>query len=177
MRFKAVLILLVLFAVGVFGQEREENEPKEKRKPPVFHEVSNKDVVTSVFPDAVKVEKVNEYWYGILNAENKAIGFAMSSVPFCKDVKGYNDLTPVMIITDKNWVILKVAILSNWETLGYIRKLTKKGFFDLWVGKSIKEAKAVKPDGFTGATLTVKAVTKNVDFLLTNGVTKLPKKK
>jgi len=92
-------------------------------------------------------------------------------------VKGYNDLTPVMIITDKNWVIQKVAILSNWETLGYIRKLTKKGFFDLWVGKTLKEAKTVKPDGFTGATLTVKAVTKNVDFLLTNGITKLPKKK
>ena len=60
MRFKGVLILLVLFATVAWGQEREENESKEKRKPPVFHEVSNKDVVTSVFPDAVKVEKVIE---------------------------------------------------------------------------------------------------------------------
>ncbi len=177
MKFNAILILLVLFASGVFGQENEEKESKEKRKPPVFHEVSNKDVVTSVFSDAVKVDKVNDYWYCILNNEGKPLGFAMSSVPFCKNVKGYNDLTPVMIITDKNWVIQKVALLSNWETLSYIRKLTKKGFFDLWVGKTLKEAKSVKPDGFTGATLTVVAVTKNVDFMLSKGVSKLPKNK
>ena len=177
MKFTGILLLLAFFTTAVFGQEREENEPKGKRKPPVFHEVSNKDVVTSVYPNALKVEKVNDYWYIILNAENKPIGFAMSSVPFCKDVKGYNDLTPVMIITDKNWVIQKVAILSNWETLGYIRKLIKNGFFDLWVGKTLTEAKSVKPDGFTGATLTVKAVTKNVDFLLANGLIKLPKRK
>ena len=177
MKFKSILILLVLFSTGVFGQEKEENESKEKKKPPVFHEVSNKEVVTSVFPEAVKVEKVNDYWFSILNAENKPIGFAMSSVPFCKDVKGYNNLTPVMIITNKDWVIQKVAILSNWETLSYIRKLTKKGFFDLWNGKTLTEAKAVKPDGFTGATLTVVAVTKNVNFLLSKGTGKLPKKK
>ena len=175
MKLKSVVILLVLFTSGVFGQEREENEPKEKRKPPVFHEVSNKDVVTSVFSDAVKVDKVNDYWYSILNSESKPIGFAMSSVPFCLDVKGYNNLTPVMIITDKDWVIKKVAILSNWETLSYIRKLEKKGFFNLWVGKTLNEAKSVKPDGFTGCTLTVKAVTKNVDFLLNKGTKKLPK--
>ncbi|MEI8271141.1 MAG: FMN-binding protein [Paludibacter sp.] len=177
MKFNAILLLLVLFAGGVFGQENEENVPKEKRKPPVFHEVSNKDVVTSVFSDAVKVDKVNDYWYCILNNDGKPLGFAMSSVPFCKNVKGYNDLTPVMIITDKNWVIQKVALLSNWETLSYIRKLTKKGFFDLWVGKTLKEAKSVKPDGFTGATLTVVAVTKNVDFMLSKGASKLPKNK
>ena len=177
MKFKGILILLVLFANGVFGQEREANESKEKRKPPVFHEVSNKDVVTSVFSEAVKVEKANEYWYSILNAENKPLGFAMSSVPFCKDVKGYSDLTPVMIITNKDWVIQKVAILSNWESAGYIKKLTKKGFFDLWNGKTLTEAKTVKPDGFTGATLTVVAVTKNIDFLLNKGAKKLPKRK
>ena len=177
MKFNAILILLVLFASGVFGQENEEKESKEKRKPPVFHEVSNKDVVTSVFSDAVKVDKVNDYWYCILNNEGKPLGFAMSSVPFCKNGKGSNDLTPVMIITDTNWVIQKVALLSNWETLSYIRKLTKKGFFDLWVGKTLKEAKSVKPDGFTGATLTVVAVTKNVDFMLSKGVSKLPKNK
>jgi hypothetical protein len=176
MKFNGILILLLIFAGGVFGQE-EDNEQKEKRKPPVFHAVSNKDVVTSVYPDAVKVEKVNDYWYSILTSESKPLGYAMSSVPFCKNVKGYNDLTPVMIITDKNWVIQKVAILSNWETLSYIRKLTKKGFFNLWNGKTLAEAKLVKPDGYTGATLTVVAVSKNVDFLLSKGAVKLPKKK
>ena len=78
--------------------------------------------------DVYTVKKVNGKSI-TLNNDGKPLGFAMSSVPFCKNVKGYNDLTPVMIITDKNWVIQKVALLSNWETLSYIRKLTKKGFF------------------------------------------------
>lgn len=175
MKFRSILIALVFITSAVFGQEREEKDAKEKKKPPVFREVSNKDVVVSIFPDAVKVEKVNDYWYSILNADNSCIGFAMSSVPYCLDVKGYNNTTPVMIITDKEWLIKKVAILSNWETLSYVRKLDKKGFFNLWVGKTLKEAVDVKPDGYTGATLTAVAIGKNVDFLLKKGSKKLPK--
>ena len=100
----------------------------------------------------------------------------MSSLPYCLTVKGYNNTTPIMILTDKKWVIQKVALLTNWETLGYVKKLQKKGFFDLWVGKSLKEAKSVQIDGYTGATCTAVAVSKNVDFLLSNGTKVLPKK-
>jgi len=82
----------------------------------------------------------------------------------------------VMIITDKNWIIKKVALLSNKESLGYVRRLEKRGFFDQWVGKTVKDAKKVEVDGYTGATFTGKAVSKNVDFLLNNGSKKLPKR-
>jgi len=170
--FRKILIVLLFVSSAVFAEDRERDA---KDKKPVFREVSNKDVVKSVYPDAVKVEKVNDYWYSVLDNNNQPIGYAMSSVPFCKDVKGYNDNTPVMILTDKKWVIKKVALLSNWETLGYIRKLEKKGFFDSWVGKTLTEAKTVHPDGYTGATMTGSAVTKNVDYLLKNGLKKLPK--
>jgi hypothetical protein len=47
----------------------------------------------------------------------------------------------------------------------------------LWAGKSLKDAKTVTPDGYSGATRTALAVAKNVDFLLTNGLKLLPKKK
>jgi len=173
MMFKQFLIVLVLFSGTLYGQERV-RDPKDKK--PVFHEVSNQDIVKSIYPEAVKVEKVNEYWFRVLSADNQPLGYAMSSVPYCLNIKGYNDHTPVMILTDKKWVIKKVALLSNWETLSYIRKLEKKGFFDLWVGKTLKQAKAVKPDGYTGATMTVVAVTKNVDFLLAKGTKVLPAK-
>ena len=172
--FKKFLIALVFITSAVYAQERK-RDPEEKK--PVFREISNKTVVQSVYADAVKVEKVNDYWYSILDVDDQILGYAMSSVPFCQNVKGYNNLTPVMIITDKNWVIQKVAILSHWETLSYVRKLEKNGFFKLWNGKSLTEAKDVVPDGFTGATLTVKAVAKNVDFLLKKGSKKLPKQK
>jgi hypothetical protein len=170
--FRNLLIVLILVSSTVFGQEKARDGKENK---PVLRKVSNKDVVQSIYPKAAKVEKVNDYWFRVLNGENKTIGFAMSSASFCKDIKGYNDVTPVMILTDKNWVIKKVALLSNWESVGFVRKLEKKGFFNLWVGKTLKEAKTVQVDGYTGATFTAKAVSKNVDFLLKNGSKKLPK--
>lgn len=171
--YRKIVFVLLLVGTVTFAQDRPGGG---KDKNPVLHEVSNKDVVQSVYPDAVKVEKVNDYWYRILNIKNKTIGFAMSSVSFCKDVKGYNDLTPVMILVDKNKTIKKVALLSNWETARFVSKLEQTGFFDSWVGKDLQSAKAVQVDARTGATYTAKAVAKNVDFLLNTAVAKLPKK-
>jgi NosR/NirI family transcriptional regulator, nitrous oxide reductase regulator len=83
----------------------------------------------------------------------------------------------VIIITDKNWIIKKVALLSNWETTGFVKKLEKKRFFELWVGKTVKEAQSIKLDAYTGATFTAMAVSKNVNLLLNEGIKKLPKSK
>jgi hypothetical protein len=160
-----------LATISVCGQ----GPRRGKEKPPVLHEVSNKEVVQSVYPEAGKVEKVNEYWYKILDANNKIIGFALSSQNFCKEVKGYYDNTPVMILTDKSFNIKKISMLSNYESPGYVRKLEKRGFFSLWDGKSLSDAKTVEADGYTGATYTAMAVKQNVDFLLNNGQKKLPK--
>jgi len=171
--YRRIVFVLLLVGNMVFAQDRPGGG---KDKNPVLHEVSNKDVVQSIYPDAVKVEKVNDYWYRILNAKSKTIGFAVSSVSFCKDVKGYNDLTPVMILVDKNKVIKKVALLSNWETPKFVSKLEQTGFFDSWVGKDLQSAKTVQVDARTGATYTAKAVAKNVDFLLNTAVAKQPKK-
>lgn len=170
--FKKVLFLILLISSAAIAQEKK---PKKEPKP-VLHEVSNKDVVQSIFSEAVKVEKANDYWFNIYDKDNNILGYAMSSLPYCKNVKGYNNLTPVMILTDKNWVIKKVSLLTHWETIGYIKKLEKKGFFNLWVGKNLKQAKSVKPDGYTGATCTAIAVSKNVDFLLEKGSKSLPVK-
>ncbi len=167
---------LIVFLVFSFMLNAQKNVKQGKEEIPVLHEVSNKDVVQSVYPDAVKVEKVNDFWFRLLNEKSKVIGFAMASTPFCKDVVGYNNTTPVMIITDKSWKIQKVSILTHWETLRYVRKLEKNGYFNLWVGKTLKEAMKVKPDGYTGATCTALAVSKNVSFLLENGEKVLPKK-
>lgn len=168
--FKKYLILALIISNAIAAQEK----PKAKRAEPVFHQISNKEVVQSVYPNAVKVDKIDDYWFRILDEKGKTVGFAMSSVPYCKDVKGYNDLTPILLITDKKFIIQKVAILSNWETLSYVRKLEKNGFFNLWNGKPLKAAKAVQLDAYTGATFTANAVKKNIDFLLSNGVKKLP---
>ena len=169
---KYFLIVLLIVSNTIFAQEQTNNT---KEKKPVYREVSNKEVIISVYPDAAKMDKVDNFWSKILDSKRKTLGFAMNSTPFCHDVLGYNNLTPVMIITDNKLVIQKIALLSHWETLGYVRKLEKKGFFNQWNGKTLQEAKAVVPDGYTSATVTAIAVSKNIEFLLTNGTKKLPK--
>lgn len=162
---------MMMVSTVAFGQRG-----RGRHQPPVLHEVSNAAVVQSVYPAAVKVEKVNEFWFSVLNAKRKVLGYALSSVDFCKEVRGYNNTTPVMIVTDKKFVIQKVALLTNWESTEYVNRLVSRGFFDSWVGKQVKVADAVKADGYTGATMTANAVTKNVLFLVENGARKLPKK-
>lgn len=172
MKVLRILMVVLLVSVVAMGQGRHG-----RRQPPVLHEVSNAQVVKCVYPAAVKVDKANEYWYRVLDAKNKVLGYAMSSTEYCLDVKGYNNTTPVIVVTDKKFVIQKVALLSNWESAEYVNRLVTRGFFDSWVGKAVKVAKDVKPDGYTGATLTANAVTKNVVFLVENGVKKLPRKR
>lgn len=150
--------------------------PRPKKTEPVLTKVSNKDVVQSVFPEATKVEKLNDYWFKIVDDKNKLFGYAMTSTDYCKNVQGYNNTTPVMIITDKKYVIKKVAMLSNYETLAYVRRLEKMGYFTNWNELKLTEAKNIKVDAYAGATITARAVEKNVNFLLENGAKKLPKK-
>lgn len=168
---KKILVLLFVVQAAI----AQEMPRRGKERNPVLHEVSNKDIVQSVYPEAAKVDKVNDFWYKILNAQNKTMGFAMTSSSYCQDVKGYNGVTPVMIITDNKWVIKKAAILSNWETPRFVAKLENMGFFNQWVGKKLKDARKVQVDARTGATFTATAVSKNVDFLLANATKVLPK--
>lgn len=143
---------------------------------PVLHEVSNKAVVQCVFPEAVKVEKVNEYWYSILNENGKVIGYAMNSQSFCANVIGYKGKTPVMIITDTKYLIKKVALLSHYETLSYVRLLENEGFFNQWNNLTLKDAGNKSLDAYSGATDTALAIEENILFLLKNGIRMKPKK-
>jgi hypothetical protein len=72
-----VFLALMLVANVVIAQERV-GERKDNH--PVLHEVSNKEVVQPVYPDAVKVEKVNDYWYRVLNDKNSSVSKKMQSV-------------------------------------------------------------------------------------------------
>lgn len=164
------IIVFLAFSLALNAQQRG------NRNTPILHEISNKEVVQNVYPEASKVEKINDFWFKIIDENNQVLGFAMSSAPYCKNTIGYHNSTPVMIITNKDWKIQRVSLLTNYETLSYVRLLERKGFFDLWVGKTLNEAKKVELDAYIGATLTAEAVLKNVNFLLENGSKVLPKK-
>lgn len=172
-KFFRVAILLLVFSVSAIGMMAQRNG---KNAAPALYRVSNKAVVQSAFPEATKVEKVNEFWFRIVDDSNKLYGFAMTSTDVCKDVMGYNDATPIMVVTDKNFVIKKIALLSHYETLGYVRRLQQMGFFGTWDDLKLTEARKIKPDAHTGATITATAIEKNLQYLIDNGSKHLPKK-
>lgn len=141
---------------------------------PILTEISNKAVVQSIFPEATRVEKTNDYWYRILDKNNRKLGYAMNSSEFSKNIAGYKGPTPVMIITDRRLIIRHVAILSHYETPSYIQLLEQAGYFNSWNNLTLQNALKVTPDGWSGATITADAVNKNVHYLLENGIQHRP---
>lgn len=141
---------------------------KGKKETPIFKEVSGLEVIKTVYPDAVAVEKVNTVWFKIVDNAKKTIGYTLSSKPYSEGIIGYHNTTPVIIVTDNYKVIKKVALLSNWEFAAYVKKLERQNFFNAWNGLKVPDAvsKRAAVDCYSGATYTASAITKNVENVL-----------
>jgi len=90
-------------------------------------------------------------------------------------VIGYNGTTPLNI-TIKNGVIENIEALQNQETPAYFSRATKK-VFPQYIGKTVAEAKALKPDVATGATYSSDALIKNIQMGLDQVKSTTAKKK
>ena len=77
-------------------------------------------------------------------------------------VIGYNGTTPLNI-TVKNGVIEDIEVLPNQESPGYLKRAKDK-VLPQYIGKTVNEAKNLKPDIATGATYTSEALIKNIQM-------------
>ena len=77
-------------------------------------------------------------------------------------VIGYNSTTPLNI-TVKNGVIENIEVLPNQESPNYLKRAKDK-VLPQYIGKTIAEAKTLKPDIATGATYTSEALIKNIQM-------------
>ena len=77
-------------------------------------------------------------------------------------VIGYNGTTPLNI-TIKNGVIENIEVLPNQESPGYLKRAKDK-VLPQYIGKTVAEAKKLKPDIATGATYTSEALIKNIQM-------------
>lgn len=84
----------------------------------------------------------------------------VNTTTLCPDVKGYTDVVPVKIYI-KDGKINKVKPLRNTETPKYWA-LIKKEMLPKWEGMDVKKAAKTKVDAVTGATISSKALLKNV---------------
>ena len=81
-------------------------------------------------------------------------------------VIGYNGTTPLNI-TVKNGVIENIEVLPNQESPAYLKR-AKDQVLPQYIGKTVAEAKNLKPDIATGATYTSEALIKNNQMGLDN---------
>ena len=77
-------------------------------------------------------------------------------------VIGYNGTTPLNI-TVKNGVIENIEVLPNQESPNYLKRAQDK-VLPQYIGKTVAEAKKLKPDIATGATYTSEALIKNIQM-------------
>lgn len=88
----------------------------------------------------------------------------------CPNIKGYADAVPVKIYI-KDGKIEKIKSLRNAETPKFWA-LIKKEMMPKWEGMDVKKAAKAKVDAVTGATMSSKALLKNVqagcDYYLKN---------
>ena len=77
-------------------------------------------------------------------------------------VIGYNGTTPLNI-TVKNGVIESIEVLPNQESPSYLKRAKDK-VLPQYIGKTVAEAKKLKPDIATGATYTSEAIIKNIQM-------------
>ena len=77
-------------------------------------------------------------------------------------VIGYNGTTPLNI-TVKNGVIENIEVLPNQESPAYLKRAQDK-VLPQYIGKTVAEAKKLKPDIATGATYTSEALIKNIQM-------------
>ncbi len=164
----STLIALLIIAQISFAQngQRKDN--------PILKEVSGLEVIKTVFNDAESVQKDGSVWFKIIDKSGKKIGYTLSSKPFTQDIIGYHNTTPIIVIMDNSKVIKKVALLSHYESTGYVNRLNRQGFFDNWNGlkpEQVLEKKA-QLDSYTGATITAKAVEKNMEIIIKKALNK-----
>ncbi|MBO7129177.1 MAG: FMN-binding protein [Prevotella sp.] len=95
---------------------------------------------------------------GAITKENGST--IVNTTTIAQDVEGYNGPVPLKIYIKKN-KIEKVELLKNQETPKYLVKV-KNALLNAWDGLTIKEAKAKKVDGVTGATFTSDAIKENI---------------
>ncbi len=83
----------------------------------------------------------------------------VNTTTLAKGVKGYKNNTPVKIYIERNRVV-KVEALPNQETPKYFEKAKK--LLKNYEGKTTRKAEKMSVDAVSGATMSSKALMKNV---------------
>ena len=123
--------------------------------------------VAEVFPSASSLSEQG-VWSRVLDAKGTLLGYVAYSKPASDGIQGFNGETPLMVVFDAKKVIIKVYLLNNDETPGFVRRVEEGGLFDAWNGMTIDKALEAKVDAVSGATFTSNGVKQSLQACLQN---------
>ena len=126
--------------------------------------------VTAFLPAAASLRPDDSARDGlfVLDRAGRELGYVVRTQPRCRDILGYAGVTDTLVILDRDWQILGLAIHASEDTTDYVRsialdrKFLKKWNGLTWDAAAALDLKAAGIEGVSGATMTSMAIAQSV---------------
>jgi NosR/NirI family nitrous oxide reductase transcriptional regulator len=126
--------------------------------------------VTAFLPGAASLRADDSARDGlfVLDRSGRELGYVVRTQPRCRDIIGYAGVTDALVVLDRDWKIVGLAIHASEDTSSYVRDITLdrrflKKFNGLtWDAASDLNLKAAGIEGVSGATMTSMAIAQSV---------------
>ena len=145
-----IVALIAVIAVCVFNKE-------EGKANKILPNVGITEI-QEVFPDAQHLQFLDTSYYAVKNADKVTIGAVLLSSPYSDKIKGYAGRTPLLIALGNDGKIVKIKMLDNQETPGFLKRVNNAGYLESWNGLTVDEALQKKVDAVSGATYSSKGI-------------------
>lgn len=102
----------------------------------------------------------------VKDGNKRRVGRLLHTQPLAKHITGYGSYLPIVIGIDAEDKITGLLLQKNDETPGFVKRLSKLGFFDSWNGHQASEAVNLPVDAVSRATMTSKATIESLRLRL-----------
>ncbi len=126
--------------------------------------------VVKFLPDAATLRADDSARDGlfVLDRAGRELGYVVRTQPRCRDIIGYAGVTDTLVVLDRDWKIIGLAIHASEDTASYVRdialdrKFLKKFNSLSWDAAADLDLKAAGIEGVSGATMTSMAIAQSV---------------
>ena len=106
----------------------------------------------------------------VFDAQGRRMGYALHTLPECREIKGYAGPTDTLLVFDDKWLVRGVAIRRSADTITHVHDVAHDPYFlKSWAGKSWSELGAMDlkragVEGVSGASLTSMGLARSIVF-------------
>jgi len=122
------------------------------------------DRIAQFLPNAVSmVPAKDRQGTFVLDENQRRIGWAVTTLPTCRDTVGFSGPTNVLVVTDDSQTIRGIAILASEDTIEHVAAIRQDGHFERqFIGLATPRLPQEQLDAVSGATLTSLAIIESI---------------